>query len=357
MKKLNSKFSNIFVIVVLLLLITNACNNSGNKKSASDEGTSKIQEYTTVTKENFATAETHRYFKEFTEKGADNKFIHEDEIAVALDKQTIIRSNIDMFYSHAIVDISKGATITLPDAGERFRLVQIVDENGYTPNVFYEAGSYDLKSNSGAQFVYCFMRTAADPNDNEDQNKARELMMSTTIKSTGNRSFVSEYNFDENEIVKMRTDIITEGGKKYSDSYGAFGDVKDIKDHDKFLFGAAAGWGGLPEKDAVYWPISPQLGDGCAELTIQAPPVNRYWSITVYDSIGWLANENAIRNAKNTALNDDGSYTFHFGCGDDALNNLPITKNWSFVLRMYGPKEEILDGTYKPVMPTLVKGK
>ena len=83
-----------------------------------------------VTRDNFATAETHRYFQEFTDQGAINKFIHDDDVVIPLDKQTIIRSNIDMFYSHAIVDISEGATVTLPASDGRFRLAQIIDANG-----------------------------------------------------------------------------------------------------------------------------------------------------------------------------------------------------------------------------------
>jgi len=310
-------------------------------------------ETTPVTMENFATAETHRYLQEFTDKGAVNKFIHEEEVAVPLDKQTIIRSNIDMFYSHAVVDISEGAQITLPKSDGRFRLVQIVDANGYTPDVLYDEGTYELKSSSGAEYVYLLMRTAADPKDKTDQDAARKLMQGTLIESRGNRPFVSEYNFDTDEIVAMREKIIKEGGKKYTDSFGAFGDVKDIKDHEKFVYGAAAGWGGLPEKEAVYWPIAPSLGDKCAVLTIDPPPVNRYWSITVYDEVGWLANKAPLRNVNNTTPNKDGTLTFHFGCGDDALNNIPITNNWTYVLRMYGPKGEVLNGTYKQVMPKL----
>ena len=49
-----------------------------------------------LTRDNFATAETHRYFQEFTDQGAINKFVHEEDLVVALDQQTIIRSNIDI---------------------------------------------------------------------------------------------------------------------------------------------------------------------------------------------------------------------------------------------------------------------
>ncbi|MFV1988941.1 MAG: DUF1254 domain-containing protein [Gemmatimonadota bacterium] len=326
-------------VFLALAAILTACASEPREADESPE----------VTRENFATAETHRYFQEFTDQGAVNTFVHEKEQAVALDQQTVIRSNIDMFYSHAIVDISEGATVTLPPSSGRFRLAQIIDSNHYTTDVFYDEGTYELKSNSGADFVYVFMRTAADPTDPEDQDRAREVMEGASITSIGGGTFHSDW--DPDQVVEMRREIIQSA--TYTDSFGAFGDVDDIEDFDKFTFAAAAGWGGLPEAHAAYWPIEPALGDACATMTIEEPPVDRYWSLTVYDEEGWLANVNPVRSSYNTEPNEDGSLTFNFGCGDEALNNLPITENWTFILRMYGPREAILDGTYKAVIPHL----
>jgi hypothetical protein len=304
-----------------------------------------------LTRDNFATAETHRYFQEFTDQGAVNKFIHEETIAVALDKQTIIRSNIDMFYSHAIVDISEGATLTLPPSDGRLRLAHIIDANHYTSDVFYDSGTYQLRSNSGTDFVYVFMRTAADPADPEDQDMARTIMEAASIESNSGGSFQS--NWDPAEVIAMRREIIFSA--TYTDSLGAFGDVDEIEDFEKFTFAAAAGWGGLPEAHTVFWPIEPNLGEECATMTIEPPPVDRYWSLTVYDVEGWLAHPAPVRNSYNTTPDENGSLTFHFGCGDDALNNIDITKNWTYILRMYGPQEPILNGTYKPVIAHVVE--
>lgn len=310
----------------------------------------EIPEAPAVTRANYATAETHRYFQDFIDQGAVNSFTHEADIAVALDKQTIIRSNIDLFYSHAIVDISEGATLTLPESDGRLRLAQVIDSNHYTSDVFYDAGTYDLRSNSGADFVCVFMRTSADPVDAEDQAKARAIMEAASIKSEGGRAFKSKW--DPNEVVGMRREVLASAS--YTDSLGAFGDVDDISDFEKFTFAAAYGWGGLPEIHAAYSVIDPNLGNKCATMTIEAPPVDRYWSLTVYDAEGWLTHPHPLRNGLNTTPNEDGTLTFHFGCGDDAPNNIDITENWTYALRMYGPQEPILDGTYNPVTPHLV---
>jgi hypothetical protein len=48
-----------------------------------------------------------------------------------------------------------------------------------------------------------------------------------------------------------------------------------------------------------------------------------------------------------TAAKDpDGGVTIHFGGDPGASNHLPITPGWSYVVRMYRPRRELLDGTW-----------
>jgi hypothetical protein len=45
--------------------------------------------------------------------------------------------------------------------------------------------------------------------------------------------------------------------------------------------------------------------------------------------------------------NEDGSYTIHFGaCDDGRVNCLPIQPGWNYTVRLYRPRDEILNGTY-----------
>ena len=44
--------------------------------------------------------------------------------------------------------------------------------------------------------------------------------------------------------------------------------------------------------------------------------------------------------------NADGSITINFGGGPKAINNLPITPGWSYVVRMYQPRQEIINGSW-----------
>jgi hypothetical protein len=44
----------------------------------------------------------------------------------------------------------------------------------------------------------------------------------------------------------------------------------------------------------------------------------------------------------------DGSVAIQFGgCDGKTPNCLPITKGWNYMVRLYRPRKEILDGTWK----------
>jgi hypothetical protein len=45
--------------------------------------------------------------------------------------------------------------------------------------------------------------------------------------------------------------------------------------------------------------------------------------------------------------NDDGSIPVYLcDCGDDRANCLPLTDGWNYIVRLYQPHPEILDGTW-----------
>ena len=73
-------------------------------------------------------------------------------------------------------------------------------------------------------------------------------------------------------------------------------------------------------------------------------------SITVYNADGFLEANELNRNSYNNVTarkNDDGSITIHFGgCDDGRINCIPITPGWSYLIRMYEPSEEILNGSW-----------
>ena len=81
------------------------------------------------------------------------------------------------------------------------------------------------------------------------------------------------------------------------------------------------------------------------------------WSVTVYDDKGMLiVNEYDAYsyNSVTAKRNEDGSVTIHFG-GDPGQDNfLPIVPGWNYIVRMYQPRKEILEGTWKFPVPAPV---
>jgi hypothetical protein len=112
-------------------------------------------------------------------------------------------------------------------------------------------------------------------------------------------------------------------------------------------------YGGNPEKDALYLNITPSKNDGTTvcTLTVRDVPVDGFWSISVYDAEGHFRKNafNAYSLNKITAKKAaDGSVTIQFGgCDGKTPNCLPIMKGWNYMVRLYRPRKEILDGTWK----------
>jgi hypothetical protein len=97
----------------------------------------------------------------------------------------------------------------------------------------------------------------------------------------------------------------------------------------------------------------PDANDGknIHALTVKDVPVDGFWSVSVYNSEGFFEKNDRNSYSLNnlTAIpNDDGSFTIQFGgCDSDVKNCLPIVKGWNYTVRLYRPRKEILDGTWK----------
>ena len=96
----------------------------------------------------------------------------------------------------------------------------------------------------------------------------------------------------------------------------------------------------------------PEQNDGKTPHTMtitEKVPVDGFVSVTVYNADGFMEkndlNAYSINNV--TAKKDaDGTVTIHFG-GDPANSNyLPITPGWNYIVRLYQPREVVLDGSY-----------
>ena len=64
--------------------------------------------------------------------------LHHHREPASIDEQPVIRQNRDTLYTFAVVDISQGATLSLPDAGDRYLSVMIVNNDHYINQVFHD---------------------------------------------------------------------------------------------------------------------------------------------------------------------------------------------------------------------------
>ena len=97
----------------------------------------------------------------------------------------------------------------------------------------------------------------------------------------------------------------------------------------------------------------------------QLPPVRAFWSITMYNSKQFFVanpiDRYAIGDRDKLKFNDDGSLTLYIQtriAGKDRESNwLPAPKDsFNLFMRLYWPKKEIIDGTWKPPAVKKVAG-
>lgn len=312
----------------------------------------KSPEQVSVNVENFARAESHLYFGNIIKHGSLGKFHHEREPA-DIDNQQVIRLNRDTLYSSTVFDLDAGpVTIELPDAGKRFRSMQVINEDQYTLSVNYDAGSYTLtREKIGTRYVFLILRTLVDPNDPKDIEQVHSLQDAVVVQQASTGKFEVP-NWDPESQKKVREALLVLGAS-LPDSRNMFG-TRDQVDAVRFLIGAAMAWGGNPEKDATYINVTPAKNDGKTVHKLTVPgnvPVDGFWSISLYNAQGYFEkNEQNAYSINNITAKKgaDGSVTIQFGgCDGKASNCLPIMPGWNYIARLYRPRKEVLDGTWK----------
>jgi hypothetical protein len=304
-----------------------------------------------VTVDNYNRAQSDAYFGLTIKAGAFGKFVHGREL-LPIDRRLIIRPNRDTLYSLAVFDFDAGpVTVTLPDPGKRYMVMQVANEDQYTPAVYY-AGSHTLtKERIGTRYGIVVVRMLVDPANPQDVQQVHALQDALTVSQQSPGTFEIP-DWDQASLKKVHTALL-QLGETISDTRRMFGAAKDQVDPVRHLVGTALVWGGLPEKDALYLPVTPARNDGTTvhELAVKDVPVDGFWSVTIYNAEGYLEpnqyNAYSVNNitAKKRA---DGSVAIQFGgCDGEIPNCLPIMKGWNYTVRLFRPRPEILDRTWK----------
>ena len=149
-------------------------------------------------------------------------------------------------------------------------------------------------------------------------------------------------NWDEASLQRVKAALLL-FGTTISDTRRMFGANEHQVDPVKHLVGSAMLWGGNPEKDALYLPITPARNDGSTtyKLTVRDIPVDGFWSLTVYNGEGYFqpnpTNAYAV-NSITAKQAPDGSVTIQLGgCGGNMANCLPIAQGWNYTVRLFQP--------------------
>jgi hypothetical protein len=308
---------------------------------------------TIVTPDNFARAESDLYFGRTVDEVGLGKFAHNRE-PTDVNHQTVIRMNRDTLYSFGVFDLDAGpVTITLPDAGERFMSLMPVSQDHYVNDVYHGAGAYMFsKDEIGTRYVTLAIRTLVDPDNPTDVADVHRLQDAVVIEQPGGPGTFEVGSWDKASQDKVRTALL-ELAATLPDLSNAFG-KKDEVDEVHHLIASAAGWGGNPDSEATYVSGVPPNDDGTVVYTLKVPadvPVDGFWSITLYNAEGYMVPNDLNAYSVNNVTADkaaDGSVTVQFGgCDGNVPNCLPTTDGWNYLVRLYRPRAEILDGSWR----------
>jgi hypothetical protein len=154
---------------------------------------------------------------------------------------------------------------------------------------------------------------------------------------------------------------IVNGWESNLDTMGVYGDF-----YVKRAIVAMAGLGANPAEDAVYPLLMADADgrplDGASSYVMHfdagsLPPVDAFWSVTMYDGEGFqVANpigRFAIGDRDPLQFNPDGSLDLYFQHdspgGDKEANWLPAPKGpLGVTMRLYSPRPAVLDGSWAP---------
>lgn len=297
-------------------------------------------------------------------------------------EDAVVRMNNDTYYKMAFVLLEGGPVVVGSSAPteDRFNSFQLMDDrNANYRNIIYPKGEYTLyygekperiageaievPSNLSVVVVRVEVRDKDDP---KDVAGAKAVFNGITITGEQPSEFpsldlLSGYPIDVTDEANRRMDGAM-GTIAFTDTIVGPGQEpgRDVPvlNHSA---GTKGGWGGPHPSHSAYEGIFfDKNGDelrgsnGTYTVTTDEPPVDAFWSITVYDTDrgGYLhPNDDDRYHINNTSAvrNDNGTVTFTFKkyCEASDLNCLEVPADrFDLSTRYYLPHEEIITGEW-----------
>ena len=263
-----------------------------------------------VTADNIIRAESDAVFSGLVAQRGFGKFYHNREVTPP-DSRIVQRPNRDTLYSTGVFDLDAGpVTITLPDAGERYLTMIVIDEDHYVFTVVYGADRHTLtKAEIGTRYAVAAIRILVDPNDPKDVERVHALQDAVKVEQPGGPGKFEVPNWDQANQKKVRDALVVLGGTIPDWRHAA--PRKGEVDPVRHLIVTTTGWGLNPDKDAIYLNVTPSKNDGKTlyKLSVKDVPVDGFWSISLYNAEGFFEPNNLNAYALNNITakkSDDG---------------------------------------------------
>jgi hypothetical protein len=224
----------------------------------------------------FVRAESDTYFDSLLATAGGLGRWHHIREPAPVDSQLVVRMNRDRLYSSAVIDVSAGADLTMPKTGGRYQTAMVVDQDHYITTVYDRPGIHQLAAEeSGTGWVAIAVRTLADPADPADLVAMAALQDRLAVTARSAKPFTHPA-WDPDSLAATRKPLL-ELARGLVSMNGAFGS-REQTDPIAHLLGTAAGWGGLPQDQALYLGVEPGLPAGHYSLTVGTVPVRGFWS-------------------------------------------------------------------------------
>jgi hypothetical protein len=388
MKMLTMKNLYRALVMTTCGIMITAC--SPEKSTSKDDFEKQVEDYI----QKFPYQNTYDYAMQFTggDAGKLNQWGQASRDLLKAGEDTIVRSNNDTLYKTAFVYLGDGPVVLRSDSPskERFSSFQLQDDrNANYRNIIGPAGSYTLYHGEKPETITgeavevpSLLSAVVTRIEVKDQNDAADLagaqavfdgitIEGPTIREMPVVDLLSGFDEQVAQEAHKRMDELA-GVVPFSKMIVGPGQEpgKDVP----YLYhsaGTKEGWGGPATSHSAYEAMfTDESGEtlegskGEYVLVTEAPPVNAFWSITVYDSTtGRLhPNDDNRYHINNTTAvkNDDGACTFRFKvkCEDGDVNCLEVPAGpFDVVARYYVPEPEIMSGEWTMPRPVLEKSE
>jgi hypothetical protein len=356
--------------------------------SPKDDFEKQVEDYI----QKFPYQNTFDYVMQMTggDPGKLNQWVMASRDLLKAGEDKVVRSNNDTLYKMAFVYLGDGPVVLRSESPskERFSSFQLQDDrNANYRNIIGPDGSYTLyhgekpETITGEAVEVPSLLSAVvtrievkDRNDGADMAGARAvfdgiMIEGPTISELPAVDLLSGFDEQVKQEAHRRMDE-TKVSVPYSKTIVAPGQEpgKDVP-YLCHASGTKEGWGGPATSHSAYESMfTDESGEtlegskGEYVLVTKAPPVNSFWSITVYDSSTGRFHpndDNRYHFNNTTAVKDeDGTYTFLFKvkCEDGNQNCLEVPAGpFDVAARYYLPEPEIMNGDWTISRPMLKK--